>query len=593
MSEIKAGPAVQARTVIFQRRIKSLTHEMARALYRSARSPLINNGDFALGFLDARGRMIEQDEHLPLMAFSLFPGCQYLIDFFGDDISEGDVFMHNDVWCNNLQHADVGFYRPIFLRGQLVAWSACRGHWADIGGAVKGTCNPDAVEVYQEALRIPPVKVWERGKLRRDVWELIFANVRLREMVEADAQAQLGSCLVGERRLRELVEREGIEEFQANIQRLFDMTERMVRAEIARLPDGNYRGETLIYQDKPEGLSTSKISVNVSIRGDEIYFDYSGTDPQTQSFTNASFTSSVSATLVTMLYLLSPNVLHNDGMLRPVHMDIPEGTILNARFPAATFMGNKLCQHVSEAIMLALAEVIPEKITSPWARRLSYRVTGKDPRSGLPFHDIFFLTYEGGGATYGVDGYNQPGLMGGGNVLSQDYEVFEVQNPIYLIEHEYVQDSGGPGRWRGGLGTRTEVRSYGEETSASIHGDGTIKPPAGIFGAWPGTLNRIEIRFPDGNQYRPHAMEIIPNLPAGTVSIHYGGGGGGFGSPLERDPMAVEEDLRNGFISKDAATRIYGVVLTHDGSRVDFAATALRRAELKKQSAAVSEASPT
>ena len=178
-----------ARTVVFQRRVKSLTHEMAQALYRSSRSPLINNGDFALGFLDARGRMLEQDEHLPLMAFSLYPGCGYLMDFFGDDIHDGDIFIHNDVWCANLQHADVGFYKPVFAKGgELVAWTACRGHWADIGGAVKGTCNPEAVEVHQEALRIPPVKLWEKGRLRRDVWELIFANVRLREIVEADAR---------------------------------------------------------------------------------------------------------------------------------------------------------------------------------------------------------------------------------------------------------------------------------------------------------------------------------------------------------------------------------------------------------------------
>jgi N-methylhydantoinase B len=575
--------ALQPRLAIFQRRVKSVTREMAHTLYRTTRSPLFNNGDFAVGFLDAHGRMLEQDEHLPLMAFSLFPGCQHLIQAFGDDIHEGDVFIHNDVWHANLQLPDVAFYKPIFFRGRRIAWAACRGHWADIGGAARGTCNPDAVEVYQEALRIPPVKIWERGALRRDVWELIFANVRMREMVEADAHAQLGTCIVGERRLLELIDREGPAAFEENVEGLFAVTEQLVRAEIGRLPAGTYHGDTVVYHDTPAGVSRSKISVDVHVGTGAIAFDFSGTDPQTPTFVNASYTASAAATLVSLLYLLSQDLVHNDGMLRPVTITIPEGTILNARFPAATFMSTKLCQHICEAIMLALADAVPDRVTAPWSRRLSYRISGEDPRTHRPFHDVFFLTYEGGGATAGVDGYNQPGLLAGGNVLSQDYEVFEIQNPLYLLEHEYVQDSGGAGRWRGGLGTRTAVRYYGTQMSAAIHGDGTIEPPAGLFGGLPGTVNRIEMEFPDGRRYKPHALEIVPAIPPGTVSIHHGGGGGGYGRPTERDPAAVLADVRNGFVSRRAAEDIYGVVLTPDGRAVDTHATARRRAELDRR----------
>jgi N-methylhydantoinase B len=537
-------------------------------MYRTTRSPLFNQGDFAVGFLDARGRMIEQKEHLPLMAFCLFPGCQYLIDFFSDDIHEGDVFIHNDVWCNNLQHADTGFYKPIFWDGELIAWSACRGHWADIGGAVKGACNPEAMEVYQEALRIPPVKVWDKGVLRRDVWELIFANVRLRDMVEADAQAQIGACIVGERRLRELVEREGVENFRTQVKQLFDATERMVRAEIAAMPDGKYRGETLVYHEDPGSLSTSRVCVEVTIDGEQITFDYTGTDPQTPGFINASYTSAASATLVTLLYLLDLNVPHNEGLLRPLRINIPPGTILNAQFPAATFMGNKLCEHNSEAIMLALANAVPDRVTAPWARRLSYRITGRDPRNGKPFHDILFLTFEGGGAACGADGYNQPGLMGGGNLLTQDYEVFEIQNPIHLIEHEYVTDSGGAGEWRGGLGTKTVLRYYGDESIAVLHGDGTVAPPVGVFGGSPGTLNRVDIRYPDGSTCIPHAQEIVRDLPSGTISTHLGAGGGGYGSPLERDLALVVADVESGFVSAVAAETVYGVTILEDGTGI-------------------------
>ena len=315
----------------------------------------------------------------------------------------------------------------------------------------------------------------------------------------------------------------------------------------------------------------------MTIRGDAVAFDYSDTDPQTPTFTNASLTSTTAATLTTLLYLLSPEVLHNHGLVRAVEIHAPEGSILNASYPAATFMGNKLCQHTGEAIMLALREALPERITAPWGRRLSYRMTGKDPRNGRGFHDIFFLTYEGGGATHGVDGYNQPGLMGGGNVLAQDYEAFEVQNPVHLVEHEYVTDSAGPGRWRGGLGTRTRVRYYGEETGGSTHGDGTMEPSPGVLGGGAGTLNSVEFRFPGGARRNAHAMEIIPDIPPGTVSVHHGGGGGGYGPAEERDLELVDEDLRNGFISAKAAVEVYGAVVTPDGSAVDFEASRTRR----------------
>ena len=162
-------------------------------------------------------------------------------------------------------------------------------------------------------------------------------------------------------------------------------------------------------------------------------------------------------------------------------------------------------------------------------------------------------------------------------MLAQDYEAFEVQNPVHLVEHEYVTDSAGPGRWRGGLGTRTRVRYYGEETSGSTHGDGTMEPSPGVLGGGGGTLNRVEFQFPHGERRGAHAMEIIPDIPPGTVSVHHGGGGGGYGPPEERDLERVDEDLRNGFISARAAVEVYGAVLTPDGSCVDFEESRQRR----------------
>lgn len=580
-----------ARITVFQQRLKGLAHESARALYRSTRSPLFLNGDFAIGFLDAAGRMIEQEEHLPLMAFALHPGCQAIIEAFGDDIAEGDVFMHNDVWHRNLQHADVGFYLPVFAGGRRVAWIGCRGHWADIGGAVLGGCNPDAIEVFQEALRIPPVRVVERGRERRDVWELIFSNVRLREVVEADARAQIGAAGLGRRLLLELVEREGPDAFEADVAVLHATTERRVRALIASLPDGDYQAEASVWLDRPEGLGETVVRLEARVRGDGLELDFTGSDDQTRSLVNASRTCTCAAAMVALLYLLPPDLPHNEGTLRPVTVTTREGSVLDARFPAATFMGNKLCQEITDVVMTALADVLPDRVTAGWGRRLSYRVGGTDPRTGRTFHDVFFLTYEGGGASRGADGYNQPGLLGGGNVLSQDYEVFEVQNALHLLAHEYVTDSAGAGRWRGGLGTRTVVRSYGEGVEAAIHGEGTVEPARGLQGGRPGTLSSIELRLPDGRVHRSHALEAVPSLPPGTVSIHLGGGGGGFGPPWEREVAAVRDDVANGFVSSAASERDYGVVLAAGGT-VDAVATARRRAAMREEHASARASTP-
>ncbi|MBI4320830.1 MAG: hydantoinase B/oxoprolinase family protein [Chloroflexi bacterium] len=564
---------------IFHLRLKSITKKMSLALYRATRSPLFNQGDFATGMMDPQGQMLEQDEHLPLMAFSLFPGCQYTIDFLGDEIYPDDLIIHNDVFCNNLQHADTGFYKPVFYHDQLVAWLGCRGHWADIGGAVKGTCNPDATEVWQEALRLPPVKVQERGRWRKDVWNMIFSNVRLREIVESDAKAQLGSIEIGERELLKLIDQIGLEAFRRNYVELMNITEQMMRQIITAIPDGVYKGESVVYDDSPRQTEERHVRLQVTIKSSDLEFDYTGTDPQNDTFVNASYVSAASGTLTILFQVLKAiDIPHNQGLLRPIKIHIPEGSLLNARFPAATFYGNKLVEHNAEAVMKALAQPLPENVTAGKARRLSYRMTGVDPRNGSGYHDIFFLTHEGGGASYGCDGYNQPGLLGGGPVLSQDYELFELQNPVYLIKHEYGTDSSGPGRWRGGLGNETIVRYYGEQTLAVLHGDGTIVGPHGLAGGKSGPVSHVEIHYPDGSVRNCHAREIAGYVPKDTLSFHYAAGGGGYGDPYQRPVEKVLEDVWNGFVSVARAREDYGVVIDPETMAVDTAATERLRA---------------
>jgi N-methylhydantoinase B len=363
------------------------------------------------GLYDAQGRMLEQTENLPILSFSLAPVCQYIVKYFGDDIHRGDVIFHNDVFSLGNQNNDVAVYKPIFVGDTLVAWSACKGHQADIGGAVAGGYNPNATEVWQEALRIPPVKVYDRGKLRKDVWDLIFANIRF-DIVAADMRAQIGSCVVGERGITKLVEKYGIEKFENHKEYLFDSTEKMMKAEIRTIPNGIYNGESTVYFDGKTPGSKYKIRVEITANEDEMIFDYSKTDPQTDGFVNGTYTSSASATILTFLQMINPNIPHNDGMVRPIKINIPAGTILNAKYPAATTFGNHLCPPNADAIIRALSKAIPDRITAGWNQLLCYLVTGTDLRKNASYVDIGFLGLKGGsGGTSGVDGYDHIGMI--------------------------------------------------------------------------------------------------------------------------------------------------------------------------------------
>ena len=221
---------------VIARRLKSITEEMGLTLLRTTRSPILNEArDFVTGLYDADGDMLEQTEYIPVLAFALQPVCKAIIDYFGDDIHPGDVFLHNDVFSGGNQNADVAAFRPIFHDDRLLAWAACKGHQADIGGAVAGGYNPEAREVWQEALRIPPLKIYDRGRLRKDVWDMVFANIRYK-IVEEDIKAEIGGTVVGERGLLELIERYGNEQFLAHKEHLFASTEQMVAREIEAIP---------------------------------------------------------------------------------------------------------------------------------------------------------------------------------------------------------------------------------------------------------------------------------------------------------------------------------------------------------------------
>jgi hypothetical protein len=309
---------------VYARTFKSITDEMSISMEQTTRSPILCEAkDYVTGLYDADGNMLEQTENLPILAFSLAPVCKYIKEYFGDEIYPGDVIFHNDVFSLGNQNNDVAAFKPVFFEDKLVAWTAVKGHQADIGGNVAGGYNPNAVEVWQEALRIPPVKVVERGKLRKDVWNLIFANVRL-DIVQHDMKAEMGACTVGERRLLELLKKYGVASYESHKQALFDATRKMMEAEIAKIPNGKYSGEGYVYFDGRFVGSKYTIRVDIEVKDKSIKFDYSKTDPQTNGFVNGTFTSSASATILTLLQMVNPDIPHNEGMVQPIEIVIPE-----------------------------------------------------------------------------------------------------------------------------------------------------------------------------------------------------------------------------------------------------------------------------
>jgi N-methylhydantoinase B len=563
---------------VLARAFKSATDEMSICLEKTTRSPILCEAkDFVTGLYDGKGNMLEQTENLPILSFSLGPVCKYILDYYGDDIHPGDVIFHNDVFSMGNQNNDVAVYKPIFFEDELVAWSAAKGHQADIGGAVAGGYNPNATEVWQEALRIPPVKVYEKGKLRRDVWDLIFANIRF-DIVREDMRAEIGACVVGERRMLGLLEKYGRECFETHKRALFDATRKMMEAEIRTIPNGIYRGESTIYYDGRNHGKEYRIRVEITVEDGRIRFDYSKTDPQSNAFVNGTYTSSASATVLTLLQMVNPDIPHNQGMVEPIEIVIPEGTILNAAYPAATTYGNHLCPANADAITRALAPVIPDRVTAGWNHLLCSLTTGQDPRKHGrqdKYVDICFMGLKGGsGAMQGVDGYDHIGMIdASGGLLDQDYEMFEQQTPHRLLQHEYLVDSAGAGEWRGGLGVETVFEIGSDDTQMVVFGDGDVEPAFGLEGGGAGSLNAIELRYPDGGEKTPASLDLLHGVPRGTVYRQRAGGGGGHGDPMRRPAARVAEEVRNGVVSVEAARKLYGVVVDERTLALDVATT--------------------
>jgi N-methylhydantoinase B len=547
---------------VFARRLKAIGAQMGHALMRSARSVLLSEGtDFSLGIYAPDGTLVEQTENIPILGYASAPAMKYIVDYYGGNVHPGDVVMHNDVFTGGNQLADVKVAKPVFYRDELIAWTVVNAHQMDIGGSIAGGYNPDAREIWQEALRITPVKVFERGERRQDVWDLIFSNVRV-PVVADDCEAAIGGCTIGERGLLELVDRYGVDVYRTYSSNLVDVAEQMARAEISGWPDGEYQGEAVVKYDGVRPGSEMMIRVKATVSGDSLVLDFAGTDAQTPGYTNAPLAATLSSILIGLYMCMSQELPHNEGVLRAIDIRVPEGSFLNADYPAATAYGNHLSDHVVPAVMEALAEVVPDRVTAPWVPILcALAVHGQAGEPDQHMSVIVNPCKGGAGGTAGADGYPGIGIVAsGGAFRSIDPEMWEINEPYFVRKFEWYPDSAGAGEWRGGFGVETELEFLRPVSLLSLFGDGEHEGTfaAGLLGGGAGQPNSFELRLPDGSTIVPKAKSLTYDLPAGTIMCQRAGGGGGFGDPRKRSRELVEIDVRAGLISAENARRDYG-----------------------------------
>ncbi|MFY9141036.1 MAG: hydantoinase B/oxoprolinase family protein [Thermacetogeniaceae bacterium] len=552
----------QISAAVMQKKLKSITRQMAMAMIRSCRSlNLTEAKDFCTGIYGPDGGIWEQSEFIPIMAYTIPASIAATAEYFKEELYPGDVIIHNDPFTGGNQTSDVKIIEPVFYEGQLICFVAINAHQADVGGAVPGGYNPRAREIWQEALRITPVKIFERGRLRRDVWDLIFANIRL-PIVKEDIMPMVGACHLGCRELRHLIDEHGLRQFNENLSYLFDASEASIREQLSSIPEGVYEAEHPVFDDGTDSEKSMKIKLRLSVSGGKVLFDYTGTSPQTAGYVNAPYAVTVSGSLFALLMCLENVFPKNKGMMRLLQFNIPEGTMLNPRFPAATGFGNHLTDQIGAVVMKALFQAIPERVTAGWNPLLCVMLSGYDRARQRQFADMLINACKGGsGATYGYDGWSHLGLIGGGGgITAQDPELFELENPVIFHHFEYAQDSGGAGRWRGGLGVETVVEITEDNIEVNVFGDG-VRPEAaafGLAGGKPASANFLQITLPTGERYLPNSKDLVGPLPKGTIIHQIAGGGGGYGPPEHRSQEQIEYDLQAGFVSEEAAKLLYG-----------------------------------
>lgn len=557
--------------------LSSIADEMALVIMRSAYSPVVRDSmDYSTALADRHGQIIAQGLTLAVQLGAFPDGMRHLLAQYGNDVREGDIFLFNDPYGSGGQHLpDIYVMKPVFHEGRLEGWACTMAHHSDVGGIAPGSTAMHATEIHQEGLTLPTLKLYEAGKPNTTLFRIIEKNTRQPVQVLGDLKAQLAACAIGERGYLRLLSKYGAAALHPYLDELQDQAERMMRAVIRDIPDGVYKFDDWIdgIGDEPEPI---KIAVTVTVRDDEVDIDLAGTSPQVPAAINCPIAMVNSAAYCAIRCMTSTSIPNCQGYMRPITIRAPEGTIVNPLPPAACAARGVIGYRVFDAIVGALAQVVPDKVTAggeggPTLLSIGGRHRGK----AFVLTEVMVGNWGARATRDGVDGISNPAA----NLSNQPVELIEAELPLEITHYALVPDSGGAGKQRGGLAFSREYRLTADEAVFTLRSDRRDHPPYGIASGRPGSPSR-NVFIQDGR------TELLPTMPMkamhlkkGDVFRHISAGAGGYGDPFAREPALVLADVVAGKVSPAAAREDYGVVI--DKGAVDEKATAQMRSALR------------
>jgi N-methylhydantoinase B len=570
---------------VLKNALDTIADEMALVLMKTAYSGIVRDSmDFSTAVCDAEGQTLAQGLTTAMHLGSFYDAMRCLITTQKGNIFPDDVFIFNDPYVSAGQHLpDIYIIKPIFYEGEIAAWATTIAHHSDVGGIVPGSNALGAVEIWQEGIRIPIVKFMERGKPVDPVWQLVSLNVRLPDLVMGDLQAQMTACVACERAMTDLFRRYGRGTMSAYFGHLHDYAERLARAEIAEIPDGVYT-----FTDHIDGLGKDPTPVilqaKLTVAGDGVTIDWTGSSEQIKGGINSPLPFTKACAYTAMRSVMTADVPNCFGYTRAITVVAPEGTVVNPRLPGPCGARGITGYRMIDCLFGALAQAVPDKVTAD-SMGGSTLPTIAGWHDGKPY--VFCETFMGTwGAASTHDGQEGVPHMGA-NQSNVPIEMIEAGYPLRVVQYGYLPDTGGAGKFRGGLSIVREFEMLGDEGVLNIRSDKRKYPPHGLFGGKSGTPSLNYITHEGKDQLLPALLTETEPLKKGDRFRAILAGGGGYGPPDERDPELVLADVSEGKISIGYARENYGVVIA-DGAHpsLDDAATTALRAERRADAVA-------
>jgi N-methylhydantoinase B len=555
--------------------LDTIVDDMAYTVMRTARSPIVRDVlDYSTTICDAQGRILAQAKTVALHLGAVPDAMAVVLGEYGDDLDPGDVIILNDPYAGGMHLPDIFMFKPIFHGGAVQGFAVVIAHHSDVGGRVPGSNASDSTEIFQEGLRIPPLKLYAAGQADRSLFALLRNNVRLPDMLIGDLQAQLATCNVGERAFVNLLEKYGSGTLHHYFDALLDYGERLTRQAIGAWPNGHYHFTDYIDDD---GFEQGPIPIvcAIEVRDDHLVVDFEGSSPQVKGAINCTLSYTKSSTYLGIRCALGREVPNNAGVYRCITVRAAEGSILNPRMPAAVAARALTGYRVVDAVLGALAAIAPERVMAAGeGGNTVVCIGGYEGDSQVPFILVDMINGAWGGRASkdGIEGVTNPSQ----NMSNMPVETLEARYPIRIEEYGLRQDSCGPGEHRGGLGLVRQYRLLADEAVLQLRADRAKIAPYGLYGGGGAAPSR-NILDPDG-QAQELPSKLTRGMRGGEVIRHEQAGGGGYGDPLLRDPELVAVDVANEKISSAFAEANFGVILLPDGLRPDLAATEQCRA---------------